>query len=76
MVGDRYEKESTDQRIFYVHKKTYNRFIYLPDRYAGDCFFAGVKAAEPICRNHGYLFDDSKLMDIRVLGSYFRINGR
>lgn len=71
MVGDCYEKESTDQRIFYVHKKDIQSIhIYLPDRYAGDSFFAGVKAAEPDMQESADIFfDDSKLMDIRVLST-------
>ena len=44
--------------------------IYLPDRYAGDCFFCRGEAAEPDMQESADIFfDDSKLMDIRVLST-------
>ena len=71
MVGDCYEKESTGQRIFMSIKKTYNRFISIClIVMLGTAFFAGVKAAEPDMQESADIFfDDSKLMDIRVLST-------
>ena len=63
------KKKALAKEFFMSIKKTYNRFISIClIVMLGTAFFAGVKAAEPDMQESADIFfDDSKLMDIRVL---------
>ena len=63
------KKKALTKEFFMSIKKTYNRFISIClIVMLGTAFFAGVKAAEPDMQESADIFfDDSKLMDIRVL---------
>ena len=65
------KKKALTKEFFMSIKKTYNRFISIClIVMLGTAFFAGVKAAEPDMQESADLFfDDSKLMDIRVLST-------
>ena len=65
------KKKALTKEFFMSIKKTYNRFISIClIVLLGTAFFAGVKAAEPDMQESADLFfDDSKLMDIRVLSA-------
>ena len=65
------KKKALAKEFFVSIKKTYNRFISIClIVMLGTAFFAGVKAAEPDMQESADLFfDESKLMDIRVLSS-------
>ena len=65
------KKKALTKEFFMSIKKTYNRFISIClIVMLGTAFFAGVKAAEPDMQESADLFfDDSKLMDIRVLSA-------
>ena len=65
------KKKALAKEFFMSIKKTYNRFISIClIVMLGTAFFAGVKAAEPDMQESADIFfDDSKLMDIRVLST-------
>lgn len=65
------KKKALTKDFFMSIKKTYNRFISIClIVMLGTAFFAGVKAAEPDMQESADIFfDDSKLMDIRVLST-------
>lgn len=65
------KKKALTKEFFMSIKKTYNRFISIClIVMLGTAFFAGVKAAEPDMQESADIFfDDSKLMDIRVLST-------
>ena len=65
------KKKALAKEFFVSIKKTYNRFISIClIVMLGTAFFAGVKAAEPDMQESADLFfDESKLMDIRVLST-------
>ena len=65
------KKKALTKDFFMSIKKTYNRFISIClIAMLGTAFFAGVKAAEPDMQESADIFfDDSKLMDIRVLST-------
>lgn len=65
------KKKALTKDFFMSIKKTYNRFISIClIVMLGTAFFAGVKAAEPDMQESADIFfDDSKLMDIRVMST-------
>lgn len=65
------KKKALAKEFFMSIKKTYNRFISIClIVMLGTAFFAGVKAAEPDMQESADIFfDDSKLMDIRVMST-------
>lgn len=65
------KKKALTKEFFMSIKKTYNRFISIClIVMLGTAFFAGVKATEPDMQESADIFfDDSKLMDIRVLST-------
>lgn len=65
------KKKALAKEFFMSIKKTYNRFISIClIVMLGTAFFAGVKAAEPDMQESADIFfDDSELMDIRVLST-------
>ena len=65
------KKKALAKEFFMSIKKTYSRFISIClIVMLGTAFFAGVKAAEPDMQESADIFfDDSKLMDIRVLST-------
>ena len=65
------KKKALAKEFFMSIKKTYNRFISIClIVMLGTAFFSGVKAAEPDMQESADIFfDDSKLMDIRVLST-------
>lgn len=65
------KKKALAKDFFMSIKKTYNRFISIClIVMLGTAFFAGVKAAEPDMQESADIFfDDSKLMDIRVMST-------
>lgn len=65
------KKKALAKEFFMSIKKTYNRFISIClIVMLGTAFFAGVKATEPDMQKSADLFfDDSKLMDIRVVST-------
>ena len=65
------KKKALAKEFFMSIKKTYNRFISIClIVILGTAFFAGVKAAEPDMQESADIFfDDSKLMDIRVMSA-------
>lgn len=65
------KKKALTKEFFMSIKKTYNRFISIClIVMLGTAFFAGVKAAEPDMQESADIFfDNSKLMDIRVLST-------
>ena len=65
------KKKALAKDFFMSIKKTYNRFISIClIVMLGTAFFAGVKAAEPDMQESADIFfDDSKLMDIRVMSA-------
>ena len=65
------KKKALTKEFFMSIKKTYNRFISIClIVMLGTAFFAGVKAAEPDMQESADIFfDDSKLMDIRVMST-------
>lgn len=64
-------KKALTKEFFMSIKKTYNRFISIClIVMLGTSFFAGVKATEPdMQKSADIFFDDSQLMDIRVLST-------
>ena len=64
-------KKALTKEFFVSIKKTYNRFISIClIVMLGTSFFAGVKATEPdMQKSADIFFDDSQLMDIRVLST-------
>ena len=65
------KKKALTKEFFMSIKKTYNRFLSIClIVMLGTAFFAGVKATEPDMQESADLFfDDSKLMDIRVVST-------